>query len=209
MTPVQGPLFDVSQLRSHLTPHLCLTLGFGTLCCCVLPVCDLRGRESCKAFLGPRTSGSPSMELTSPHRESSGALAQGPPTGLGFAPNTLPVWAIEPWFGIGFHCAQLSSIHGVLLYLILEVIARHAWLSPRTAVRAKPSNANWAQATLIIGRRCAVYCPLEPWFLVPSPSAYTRWFSDPGPGLMYQNGECFVIRGSYKLALPASSKLNL
>ena len=82
------------------------------------------------------------MELTAPHRESSRPLAQSPPAGLGLAPMTLPVWAVEPWFGVGFHCAQLSSVYGVLLYYNLGRVTRHAWLGPRTAVRAKPSNAH-------------------------------------------------------------------
>ena len=60
------------------------------------------------------------------HRESSGTLAQGPATGPGLAPLTLPVWAVEPWFGISFHCAQLASVYGVLLYPILDSLARHA-----------------------------------------------------------------------------------
>jgi hypothetical protein len=104
--------------------------------------------ESRKAVRGRWASGSPSMEFTAPHRESGGALAQSASTGQGLATNTLPVWAVEPWFGIGFHCAQLSSMHGVLLYPFSDGFARHAWLSPRTAVQARPSNANWAQAML-------------------------------------------------------------
>ena len=82
--------------------------------------------ESRKAVLGPWAGGSPSMELAAPHRESSGTLAQGPPTGPGLAPNTLPVWAVKPWFGISFHGAQLSSVYGVLLYPMLDGFARHA-----------------------------------------------------------------------------------
>ena len=80
------------------------------------------------------------MELTAAHRESGGTLAQGPATGPGLAPNTLPVWAVEPWFGIGFHSAQLSSVYGVLLYPILDGFARHARLGRRTEARAKQSN---------------------------------------------------------------------
>jgi hypothetical protein len=53
-------------------------------------------------------------------------LAQSTPAGLGLAPLTLPVWAVEPWFGIGFHSAQLSSVYGVLLYPTLDGLARHA-----------------------------------------------------------------------------------
>ena len=82
------------------------------------------------------------MELTAPHRESSRPLTWRAPARSGLAPLTLPVWAVEPWFGIGFHCAQLSSIHGVLLYYNLGRVTRHAWLGPRTAVQAKPSSAS-------------------------------------------------------------------
>ena len=66
------------------------------------------------------------MELTAAHRESGGALAWRTPARSGLAPNTLPVWAVKPWFGISFHCAQLSSVYGVLLYPILDGFARHA-----------------------------------------------------------------------------------
>lgn len=88
------------------------------------------------------------MELTAAHRESGGTLAQGPATGPGFAPLTLPVWAVKPWFGISFHCAHISSVYGVLLYPILDDFARHAWLGPRTADQAKLSCATCAQVTL-------------------------------------------------------------
>ena len=54
------------------------------------------------------------------------ALAQSTPTGLRLAPDALPVWPVEPWFGVGFHSAQLSSVYGVLLYPILDGFARHA-----------------------------------------------------------------------------------
>jgi hypothetical protein len=66
------------------------------------------------------------MELTAAHRESSGALAWRAPAGPGLAPNTLPVWAVKPWFGISFHCTHISSVYGVLLYPILDGFARHA-----------------------------------------------------------------------------------
>ena len=66
------------------------------------------------------------MELAAAHRESSGALARRAAARSGLAPLTLPVWAVEPWFGIGFHSAQLSSVYGVLLYPILDDFARHA-----------------------------------------------------------------------------------
>jgi hypothetical protein len=88
------------------------------------------------------------MELTAPHRESGGALTRRTPAGLGLATNTLPVWAVKPWFGVGFHCAHISSVYGVLLYPILDGFARHAWLGPRTAARAKLTNPNCVAATL-------------------------------------------------------------
>ena len=88
--------------------------------------------EPRKPVLGPRSGGSPSMELTAAHRESGGTLAGRAPARLGLTSLTLPVWTIEPWFGVGFHCAQLSSVYGGLLYPILSGVARHAWLGPRT-----------------------------------------------------------------------------
>ena len=106
--------------------------------------------ESRKAVLGLRASGSPSMELTAAHRESGGALAGRTPAGPGLATNTLPVWAVKPWFGVVFHCAQLSSVYGVLLYPIVDGFTRHAWLGPRTAARAKSSNTDWAQAIQVV-----------------------------------------------------------
>ena len=89
---------------------------------CLILASVSRARPS--LVLGPVTRAS--MELTAAHRESGGTLAQGPATGPGLAPNTLPVWAVKPWFGISFHCAQLSSVYGVLLYPIVDGFARHA-----------------------------------------------------------------------------------
>lgn len=53
-------------------------------------------------------------------------LAQCAASSAGHAPYALPVRAVEPWFGIGFHGAQLSSVYRVLLYPILDGFARHA-----------------------------------------------------------------------------------
>jgi hypothetical protein len=165
MPVVHEPSLQLLQFATHLPADLAPTLSFCALLFGELAMLGSSLCESRKAVLGPRASGSPSMELTAPHREPSRSLAQGPPTGPSLAPNTLPVWAVEPWLGIGFHCAQLSSIHGVLVYPTLEGVTRHAWLGPRTAVRTKPSNANWAQATLkadvdarsiVRGPRCLV-----------------------------------------------------
>ena len=110
------------------------------------------------------------MELTAAHRESSGTLAGRAPARFGLAPLTLPVWAVEPWFGISFHSAQLSSVYGVLLYPTLDGLARHAWLGPRAAAREKLTNADWTRATLILSQRCVLY-GTGPWFLVPGPRA--------------------------------------
>jgi hypothetical protein len=41
MTVVQGPLFDLPQLSSHLTPNLGTSFRFGSLCGCGPPVRDL------------------------------------------------------------------------------------------------------------------------------------------------------------------------
>ena len=142
MTVVHEPRLKLLQFATHLTPLLgkaprfCALL-FGELAMLGSSLCESR-----KTVLGPWSSGSPSVELTAPHRESSGALTWRAPAGLGLATNTLPVWAVKPWFGISFHCAHISSVYGVLLYPILEGFARHAWLGPRTAARAKLTNPN-------------------------------------------------------------------
>ena len=171
MTTVHEPSLQFLQFAAHLTPLLSKAPRFCALLFSELTMLGSSLRESRKAGLGPWAGGSPSMELTTAHRESSGTLAGRAPARSGLTSLTLPVWAVEPWFGVGFHCAQLSSVYGVLLYPTLDGLARHAWLGPRTTVRAKLTNADCAQATLIIGRRCEVYDPLEPWLLVPGPWA--------------------------------------
>ena len=160
----------------QLSPHLATLLGKAPSRCSLLfgvePVCGFRSDETRKTVLGSWASRSPSMELTAPHRQSSGTLTQRAPTGPGLATNTLPVWAVEPCFGVGFHCAHISSVYGVLLYPILDDFARHAWLGPRTTAGAKLTNADWAQATPVIGRRCVLYCTIELWFLIQGSGQY-------------------------------------
>ena len=126
MTVVQGPLFDVRQLRSHLTSNLGTSLCFSSLCGCVMSVRGFRGCKPLKASLSLRSAATAAMEPTPTIALGPRTLAQGPATGLSLAPLTLPVWAVKPWFGIVFHCAQLSSVYGVLLYPILDGFARHA-----------------------------------------------------------------------------------
>ena len=53
-------------------------------------------------------------------------LAGGAFACLGSAPLSLPVRPKRPRFGVGFHCAQLTLIYGVLLYPILDSVPRHA-----------------------------------------------------------------------------------
>ena len=142
MPVVHEPSLQLFQFAAHLPPLLCkapcfCALLFGELAMLGSSLCESR-----KAVLGPRTGTRASMELTAAHRESSGALARRAAARSGLAPLTLPVWAVEPWFGISFHCAQLSSVYGVLLYPIFDGVARRAWLGPRTADQAKPSSAN-------------------------------------------------------------------
>jgi hypothetical protein len=142
MTVVHEPSLQLLQFAAHLTsllrkaPRFCALL-FGELAMLGSSLCESR-----KAVLGLRAGGGPSMELTAAHRESGGTLAQGPATGPGLAPLTLPLWAVKPWFGISFHCAHISSVYGVLLYPILDGFARHARLGRRTEARAKLINAN-------------------------------------------------------------------
>ena len=67
------------------------------------------------------TGGSPTMELTAPHREPSRALAWRALTSLGAAPLARPIGAKSPWntfFEVGVCHAQISTSYGVLLYPI-------------------------------------------------------------------------------------------
>ena len=144
---VHEPCLQLLQFATHLASLLSKAPRFCALLFRKATVLDFSLCESRKTVFGPRASGSPSMELTAPHRESGGALAWRASARSGLATNTLPVWAVEPWFGVGFHYAQLSSVYGVLLYPILDGIARHARLGPRTADRAKLTNATCAQVT--------------------------------------------------------------
>ena len=132
MPVVHEPSLQLLQFAAHLTPLLSKAPRFCALLFGELAMLDFSLCESRKAVLGPRAGGSPSMELTAPHRESGGTLTWRTPARSGLAPLTLPVWAVKPWFGVGFHSAQLSSVYGVLLYPILDSFARHAWLGPRT-----------------------------------------------------------------------------
>ena len=114
MTVVHEPSLQLLQFAARLPPLLCKAPRFCPLLFGELAMLGSSLCESRKAVLGPRTGARASMELTAAHRESSGALAWRAPAGPGLATNTLPVWAVKPWFGIGFHCAHISSVYGVL-----------------------------------------------------------------------------------------------
>jgi len=126
MTVVHEPSLKLLQFAAHLTPLLCKAPRFCPLLFGKLPVLGSSLCESCKTVLGPWASGSTAMEPTPAIALGPRTLAQSASPGPGLAPLTLPVWAVEPWFGVGFHGAQLSSVYGVLLYPILDGFARHA-----------------------------------------------------------------------------------
>ena len=149
MPTVHEPSLKLLQFAAHLPSQLGSAPCFCALLFGELAMLDFSLCESRKAGLGPRSSGSPSMELTAAHRESSGALAWRAPAGPGLATNTLPVWAVKPWFGIVFHCAQLSSVYGVLLYPILDCFTSHVCLGPRSMDRVKLTNATCAHVTTL------------------------------------------------------------
>jgi|GEM_PF-1471473 hypothetical protein len=159
MPVVHEPRLQLLQFATHLTPLLGKAPRFCPLLSGEPAMLGSSFCESRKTVLGPWASGSTAMEPTPAIALGPRTLAQSASPGPGLAPLTLPVWAVKPWFGISFHCAHISSVYGVLLYPILDDFARHAWLGPRTAARAKSSNANYSQVTLIIGRRCVVPCP--------------------------------------------------
>ena len=76
MTVVHEPSLQLLQFAAHLPPLLgkaprFCPLLFGELAMLGSSLCESR-----KAVLGPRTGTRASMELTAPHRESGGALAQ-------------------------------------------------------------------------------------------------------------------------------------
>jgi len=126
MTVVHEPSLQLLQFAAHLPPLLSKAPRFCALLFGELAMLDFSLCESRKPVLGPRAGTRPSMELTAAHRESGGALTWRTPARSGLAPLTLPVWAVEPWFGAGFHSAQLSSVYGVLLYPIVDGFTRHA-----------------------------------------------------------------------------------
>ena len=130
MPAAHEPRLQLLQFATHLTPLFSKVPCFCALLFRELAMLGSGLCESRQAVLGLWASGGPSMELAAAHRESSGTLARRAAARSGLAPLTLPVWAVEPWFGIGFHCAHISSVYGVLLYPILDDLARHARLGP-------------------------------------------------------------------------------
>ena len=126
MTVVHEPSLQLLQFAAHLPPLLSKAPRFCALLFGELAMLGSSLCESRKAVLGPRPVDAPPWSLQRPTGSLAGRWHKVPLRVSGLAPNTLPVWAVEPWFGIGFHCAQLSSVYGVLLYPILDGFARHA-----------------------------------------------------------------------------------
>ena len=81
MTVVHEPSLQLLQFAAHLPPLFSKESSRCSLLFGKATVLDFSLCESRKAVLGPRTGGSPSMELTAAHRESGGTLAQGPRDG--------------------------------------------------------------------------------------------------------------------------------
>ena len=106
----------------------------------------------------------PDHILRAPNVLNSLSMAANLFTRPGFAPLTLPVWAVKPWFGVGFHSAQLSSVYGVLLYPIL----RWLWLGMRDLVHGPrqdgsgtPGQVSFSKmgSILSLGEVCKVALP--------------------------------------------------
>ena len=94
MTVVHEPSLQLLQFAAHLPPLFSKESSRCSLLFGKATVLDFSLCESRKTVLGPRASGSPSMELTAAHRESGGALTGRTPARSGLAPLTLPVWAV-------------------------------------------------------------------------------------------------------------------
>ena len=92
---------------------------------------SLGSDETRKPVLGPWTSATAAMKLTSAITLGPWTLAQSTSTGLRLAPDALPIWAKEPRSDVAFHNAQISTVHGVILYPILNGVARCGCLGPR------------------------------------------------------------------------------
>ena len=137
MTVVHEPIFNFLQLSPHLAPLLSKAPSRCSLLLSVEPVRSLGSDETRKPVLGPWTSATAAMKLAFAIPLGSWTLAQSTSTGLRLAPDALPIWAIEPWSDVAFHNAQISTVHGVLLYPILDGFARHACLGPRAAAPEK------------------------------------------------------------------------
>ena len=103
---------------------------------------EMRLRDTRFALLSPRSGAQAAVKSATSFASKRRFLARGAAAGFGLAPLARPVPPKRPWFGVGFHGAQLSSVYGVLLYPTLDGLARHAWLGPRTAARAKLTNTN-------------------------------------------------------------------
>ena len=171
MPVAHEPSLKLSQLRAHLPP---LLGSAPSLCPLLFSKATVLGSSLCearKAVLGSWSSACTSVELATPYRQLGRTLARRAPARSGLSPLALQVWAVEPWFWVSFHSAQLSSVYGVLLYPILSGMARRAWLGPRTADRAKISNVNCAQATIL--SRSTVRGPI--------PTALGSWSPVHGP----------------------------
>jgi hypothetical protein len=77
----------------------------------------VKDRDPRPANLGPWAGGSPSMELTAPHRESSGALAWRTLPCFCAAPLARPIRTKPPLnalFEVGVCHVEISTIYGVL-----------------------------------------------------------------------------------------------
>ena len=50
-------------------------------------------------------------------------LARCSSAGAGLTPRALPIWAVEPCFGIAFNNSKISTVHRVLVYPVCTLSA--------------------------------------------------------------------------------------
>jgi hypothetical protein len=129
MTVVNKPDLKPLQLSAHLPADLGPLFGGQPFLFCESPMGRPSRCKPRKAVLGLRSAARATVDPTAPYRLLCGRLARSATPGLGAAPLAGPIGAKPPWntfFEVGVCHAEISTSYEVLLYPILNGLARHA-----------------------------------------------------------------------------------